>query len=102
MRRMLAARRAPGQQVGAVRAGHQAGHGLAAGEQAVEVVVGAGGKHGGEDVVAGALGAQLHAQALGEEGQDFIRVGAGRLGLGGGGDQRAQGQAQAGSRAGCG
>ena len=64
---MLAARRAPVEQVGAVRRGEEGGDRLGPRQQADEVVIRAGGEHGGQHVVPLALGAELDAEAVGDE-----------------------------------
>ncbi len=73
-------------------------HRLGAGQQAGDVVVRAGGEHRGQHVVAGALGAKLHAQTFGEEVQDLLRRhrmhAAVMPGLAGQCDQRQQVQPQ--------
>ena len=56
-----------GQQVGAVRGRQHVGERVGAGEQADEVVIRRGAEDGGDDVVPGALGAELDAEAFGEE-----------------------------------
>ncbi len=56
-----------GQQVGAGVGFDEGAHGGGAAQQAVQVVIGGGAEHGGDDVVAGALGAELDAEAVGEE-----------------------------------
>ncbi len=56
-----------GEQVGAVLGAEQGGERVGAGEEAHEVVVGAGSEHGGEHVVARAFRAELDAEAIGEK-----------------------------------
>ena len=66
-----------GQEVGSVVGREETRDGVGAGEEADDVVVGAGGEDGRENVVAGAFGAELDAQAVGEEVENFGRGAAG-------------------------